>query len=1094
MLTDGHIFTIKTKDEANVADIKKGGKGIVITGLNVLRDQIKVGDFVFVVFGGDKPKGWTPGLVGVAHISREPYTTSEDDGKNFRVEIDIDVYFEPSILRKDLITYPKTFGIIGIAPIVKWEPNQAITSVEKEKAVALIQAICELRTSAFPLIKNLLGEAFKEIDQQVTRFVYKQDDFSCKRIDLREEFIAWAPFKKPVRGKTASQETLRKYVSYLGCFEEPMSNEGKHCGSGWNGVIEFITGHRQNKEFYQIESVEDFDNEFGIVKGIFNGNPPPEGVNADNYNKVLEWASTEYFKKHACFESAYDAYCEFLQWREAQNEDKGDGIKVERRYWLIAPGENAKFWEDWTKSGVATIGWSFLGDLKDQERAAIQTAIDAEAGDGKSHTNNSLCCWQFSHEMAFGDVIIAKRGTGELLGLGFVDGDYSFGDACGNHKHYRKVRWIKTGVFASKVVLDRKTLTDITPYPDYLMKILESMEIDPLTLENHNKPEQPIEPPNIDKLTIALKLFKEHRYDEAWQKNVTESKAVDAQAWTNKTAAEFKDLPREELVDKLLSEMWSYKNGGCRAFAQVKDDDYNTFRDFIVELRTNIKTPDSYFPASTKCPKGIGEAMLTEFMMRFYPEVYSAYNSKYIGSALKTLGLIDDEIGELSSAAVYQEFMGKTSTILSKMHKMNIPRTPAVGNTDKANYITVNEFFWFVNDYKDLIKEKVMAKAAKNPTDKKKDGKKTLKNLIGENIDSMMSRLAAALLTKPFAILAGASGTGKSRMVRQLAYMTCLNEDLQDKTAPGNYLLVQVKPNWHDSSDLLGYRSAIEKDTYVTTEFVKFVLKAHAYPQTPFFVCLDEMNLAPVEQYFAEYLSASEDVKKLDDGRWISAPIINKSDFDGQLANLAPEYNLDAATKAIIEEKGLVLPHNLYIVGTVNMDDTTCQFSRKVLDRAMTIEMNEVKLDTLLEKDTMSFDELLMTEDEIKHFANREEFNGEKLNNEEGKAFIDKIEALRKVLESTPFAIAYRFAKEAALYRNAVELIGGDAAKDEIALDHMAMMKILPRLTGTTMERAKVIEDLEKAFGELGRSLSKDKLATMVKSAESNGDYISFWP
>lgn len=1079
MLTDGHIFTIKTKDEANVADIKKGGKGIVITGLNVLRDQIKVGDFVFVVFGGDKPKGWTPGLVGVAHISREPYTTSEDDGKNFRVEIDIDVYFEPSILRKDLITYPKTFGIIGIAPIVKWEPNQAITSVEKEKAVALIQAICELRTSAFPLIKNLLGEAFKEIDQQVTRFVYKQDDFSCKRIDLREEFIAWAPFKKPVRGKTASQETLRKYVSYLGCFEEPMSNEGKHCGSGWNGVIEFITGHRQNKEFYQIESVEDFDNEFGIVKGIFNGNPPPEGVNADNYNKVLEWASTEYFKKHACFESAYDAYCEFLQWREAQNEDKGDGIKVERHYWLIAPGENAKFWEDWTKSGVATIGWSFLGDLKDQERAAIQTAIDAEAGDGKAHTNNSLCCWQFSHEMAFGDVIIAKRGTGELLGLGFVDGDYSFGDACGNHKHYRKVRWIKTGVFASKVVLDRKTLTDITPYPDYLMKILESMEIDPLTLENHNKPEQPIEPPNIDKLTIALKLFKEHRYDEAWQKNVTESKAVDAQAWTNKTAAEFKDLPREELVDKLLSEMWSYKNGGCRAFAQVKDDDYNTFRDFIFELRTNIKTPDSYFPASTKCPKGIGEAMLTEFMMRFYPDVYSAYNSKYIGSALKTLGLIDDEIGELSSAAVYQEFMGKTSTILSKMHKMNIPRTPEVGNTDKANYITVNEFFWFVNDYKDLIKEEALKMSIKKVTKKPLKGERKLADATK---DPLMQRLMAALRTKPFAILAGHSGTGKSRMVRQLAYMTCNDQALLDEAensnAPGNYCMVQVKPNWHDSTDLIGYYSELDGGSYHTTPFVEFVAKAYQYPETPFFVCLDEMNLAPVEHYFAEYLSAIESYSTK---TGLTDALIPNTYSETEVM---PHSLFEDSVKHY-KAHGLTIPKNLFVVGTVNMDETTHQFSRKVLDRAMTILMDEVNFSTMSTASEPS-DEKLLDEEGIKFFiepATEVKF--------EDAALLTR---LNVALKDTPFVVAYRFAKEFALYKEAIDKVAKPENLATTALDHMVLMKLLPRIHGEKSAVKRHFEGKDGTSGikaVVGEGISKNQMDSILKRPD---EYLTFWP
>ena len=70
--------------------------------------------------------------------------------------------------------------------------------------------------------------------------------------------------------------------------------------------------------------------------------------------------------------------------------------------------------------------------------------------------------------------------------------------------------------------------------------------------------------------------------------------------------------------------------------------------------------------------------------------------------------------------------------------------------------------------------------------------------------------------------------------------------------------MIPVKPNWHDSSDLLGYISRINGEKYITTPFLKFIVKAWRFPVTPFFLCLDEMNLAPVEQYFAEYLSIIE--------------------------------------------------------------------------------------------------------------------------------------------------------------------------------------------------------------------------------------------
>ena len=123
------------------------------------------------------------------------------------------------------------------------------------------------------------------------------------------------------------------------------------------------------------------------------------------------------------------------------------------------------------------------------------------------------------------------------------------------------------------------------------------------------------------------------------------------------------------------------------------------------------------------------------------------------------------------------------------------------------------------------------------------------------------TRTLVSIKTKPFIILAGLSGTGKSRLVRTLAYQ--FNNIAADKTVgknpPTNFQLVKVKPNWHDSSELLGYESRISgKDRYVVTDFIRFIVKAWQHPNTPFFLCLDEMNLAPVEQYFAEYLSAIE--------------------------------------------------------------------------------------------------------------------------------------------------------------------------------------------------------------------------------------------
>ena len=204
------------------------------------------------------------------------------------------------------------------------------------------------------------------------------------------------------------------------------------------------------------------------------------------------------------------------------------------------------------------------------------------------------------------------------------------------------------------------------------------------------------------------------------------------------------------------------------------------------------------------------------------------------------------------------------------------------------------------------------------------------------NIEEVMKNYIAALKTKPFLLLAGISGTGKSQKVKELAYMTCPADKLDSTpTTPGNYCLIEVKPNWHDSSELLGYYSNLT-EMYHVTDFLRFVHKAANNKDYPFFVCLDEMNLAPVEQYFAEYLSVLETRTTVGD-HIESAMLLTKDAFKSY--DLTKNYtDTDREVVKYIQENGLSLPENLFVIGTVNMDDTTHQFSRKVIDRAFTIE------------------------------------------------------------------------------------------------------------------------------------------------------------
>ena len=401
-----------------------------------------------------------------------------------------------------------------------------------------------------------------------------------------------------------------------------------------------------------------------------------------------------------------------------------------------------------------------------------------------------------------------------------------------------------------------------------------------------------------------------------------------------------------------------------------------------------------------------------------------------------------------------------------------------------------------------------------NSKDKVKNGTRKLSEALSGN--DMLKRLVAALRTKPFAILAGHSGTGKSQLVRRLAYMTCNNELLikegEGKTAPGNYCMVQVKPNWHDSTDLLGYYSEMGKRHFVNTPFVEFICKAYAYPDTPFFVCLDEMNLAPVEQYFAEYLSAIESMENKG-GVWLTDPLVEvdktgEKDASGKEkvdVEIVDQIIKGAASKEAadwIQAHGLTIPKNLFVVGTVNMDETTCQFSRKVLDRAMTLLMNDVKFSDMSASKKPSKEELL-DEAGLNFFLEGEE------RGMVGAAESALLDGINEPLANTPFVVAYRFANEYALYEAALAKLNGvnlAAANDEEkknyameALDHVVMMKLLPRIHG---ERGTVrvlfeggkrgdknVPGLESKLPSGGLSVDM-----MKKILERRDEYLTFWP
>lgn len=402
----------------------------------------------------------------------------------------------------------------------------------------------------------------------------------------------------------------------------------------------------------------------------------------------------------------------------------------------------------------------------------------------------------------------------------------------------------------------------------------------------------------------------------------------------------------------------------------------------------------------------------------------------------------------------------------------------------------------------------------------------------------------SAIKTKPFLILGGFSGTGKSIAVKSLAFATCPCDGVLNtsETSPGNYLLLSVKPNWHDATEITGFRSSVNRNYYVT-DFMKFVIKAKLYEKqnVPFFVCLDEMNLAPVEEYFADFLSVIESRTKRQDGRIVTDALISKSVFND--SNYADDFNIflelgihpteefnditefNARLKESnedafyqeqwlvdeLKEHGMTIPQNLVVIGTVNMDDTTNSFSRKVIDRAMTFEtvVGKFNVDEYFGEGTsllMQYcEEPTKGELYISDEVRATDLSSKYLDTEEKEQIIDFINNINKDLDGTPFQISYRVLNETILlYRSKKEIdriLGGEYELDvEFSLDlndifdDILMQKILPRIEGDYDKCHTAIENLSRRAKDSDWKRSIEKLEFMERRfGQDKSGFTSFW-
>ena len=352
--------------------------------------------------------------------------------------------------------------------------------------------------------------------------------------------------------------------------------------------------------------------------------------------------------------------------------------------------------------------------------------------------------------------------------------------------------------------------------------------------------------------------------------------------------------------------------------------------------------------------------------------------------------------------------------------------------------------------------------------------------LIVDNDSYMLvkakNKIYASHLSKPFLLLAGISGTGKTRFVREQAKATGSLSD--------TYCLTSVRPDWHEPSDILGYISRLGGDgnaEYITTDVLQFIAKswraiidaglklsvsdsngldtrltvtgdkAQLDAVLPYWLCLDEMNLAPVEQYFADYLSVLEtrvwqwDAEQFDyccDPLLKSATIKQLADTNKLRSDLGFIDSKYDREWELFCEHGLSLPFNLIVAGTVNMDETTHGFSRKVIDRALSFDFGE-----FFPNDFDHFFKSEATHNTLSYpIYSHATVDDLPVIDSDGRKSIEFLKAVNQVLDNTPFQLAFRALNE--LLLAVISVQPTDEQQLKAVWDDFLMHKVLPRIEG----------------------------------------------
>jgi 5-methylcytosine-specific restriction enzyme B len=476
----------------------------------------------------------------------------------------------------------------------------------------------------------------------------------------------------------------------------------------------------------------------------------------------------------------------------------------------------------------------------------------------------------------------------------------------------------------------------------------------------------------------------------------------------------------------------------------------------------------------TNLKKQLGQRKATEVMIRVRDEIKNKINNKsfYIDNNLQ-VGNKDYEVGCIFYNRYDRNNMPQEQQLISDLKEMidiymEYYNKFILGNTDEESgeeHMDNN-----INETKQII-ESVRTYILS-------------KSFIYSYSD--LANFYLSLKSKPFVILAGVSGTGKSKLVRLFAEAVGATVD------NGQFKMISVKPDWNDNTELFGYKN-IAGD-FIPGQLTSIILET-VKPENkhkPYFICLDEMNLARVEYYLSDYLSLIESRE------FWGQEIITDKLFSKGYHKEDSEYN------------NIYLPDNLYLIGTVNMDDTTYAFSRKVLDRANTIEFSAVNLEELNFEFTNEVRQIVQNNDFLKtRFLNISDALTE--DTEYVKAINDKVIEINNIMKKGNRHFGYRVRDEIVFYM-LENKISSVIEEEDTAFDYVVMQKVLPTINGSDAKikdilvglynicnpekpvvasSSNYINEAEKFLGSAKYRKSAAKIIDMLRGYEDG--FASYW-